>query len=233
VADGARASGGIALLAAFEPELAPLARALSLAAPAGAALGGRVGEVGIFAFARAVGIGLPAAAVGAARALTELRPRAAVLVGTCGAYARSGLAIGDVVVSRRVHLADAIALAGHAAFPEPMLTLVEAHGGLVERLARTGARPVDVAATLGITVDDGVASRLEAATGAAVEHLEAYGVAEACAAHGVPFAAVLGVANAVGARARSEWLAHHVRAAEACAGTVAAWLSALSLDEAW
>jgi hypothetical protein len=68
-------------------------------------------------------------------------------------------------------------------------------------------------------------------TGSSVEHLEAYSVALACAAPGVPFAAVLGVANAVGARGRAEWRTHHARASEACIGVVAAWLSSLAARE--
>jgi len=37
---------------------------------------------------------------------------------------------------------------------------------------------------------------------------------------------VLGVANAVGARAREEWRAHQAAASEAAAATVARWLTA-------
>jgi nucleoside phosphorylase len=172
------------------------------------------------------------AAVGAAMQIAELKPRAVVAVGTCGAYAGGGTAaapgmgIGDVIVSRRVRLADAAALAGLTQFPEPMSVSMDAHPTLADALASAGAHRVDVATTLGITVDDATAARTAAATGAHVEHLEAFGIAAACAARGVPFCAVLGVANTVGARARAEWRAHHREAATAAVELVLRWLRA-------
>jgi nucleoside phosphorylase len=77
-----------------------------------------------------------------------------------------------------------------------------------------------VATTLAVTVDDAAAARIAQATTAHVEHLEAYGVAAACAARGIPFAAALGVANEVGARGREEWRAHHRAAAAAAVDVV-------------
>ena len=67
------------ILAAFEPELAPLSLALGPAMTASAG--------GLSVAARIAGIGLAAAAAGAAVHIGELEPRAVVLVGTCGAYA--------------------------------------------------------------------------------------------------------------------------------------------------
>jgi hypothetical protein len=93
-------------------------------------------------------------------------------------------------------------------------------------MERAGARPVDVAATLAITVDDAAASSLRQRTGGSVEHLEAFAVAMACRRAQRRFVAVLGVANAVGARAREEWKAHQAAASEAAAGVVARWLGA-------
>ena len=66
-----------------------------------------------------------------------------------------------------------------------------------------------------ITVDDAAATLIARSSAAHVEHLEAYGVAAACAARGIPFGSALGVANHVGARAREEWRAHHRKAAAA------------------
>jgi nucleoside phosphorylase len=209
----------VAVFAAFHPELAALRAAF------GDALRGRVANVEVVA--QVVGIGLPMAAAGCAMHLGDLRPRAALVIGTCGAYADSGLAIGQVVVGRRVRLVDPSALRGLSQFPEPMSTASDAHASLLESVARaTGASPVDVATTLAITVDDGTAAAISQATGARVEHLESYAVATACAARGIPFGAVLGVANFVGSRAREEWRVHHHRAAGAAAGAVLAWLRA-------
>jgi len=214
--------GTVCLLAAFGPELAPLVDKLPELAPrAPSARGGH-------AMTRVVGVGMPAAAAGTARALAaappDAAPRLALLIGTCGAYPGASLGIGDVIVSRRVHLVDASVVIGAAAFPPPMAAPIDGDGSLVEGLTQAGAHPVDVATTLAITVDDESAARLSRAARASVEHLEAYGAAVACAAAGVPFAAVLAVANTVGSRARDEWRAHHERASEACAGVIASWL---------
>jgi futalosine hydrolase len=225
VAEGAHTGGSLALFAAFGPELAPLAVRVPSLAPLRETSRGVVHGVDVVA--RTVGVGLPAAAAGTARALADARPRAAVLIGTCGAYAGAPLAIGDVVVSRRIHLADALVFAGGAAFPGPMAASLDSDPWLARELAQAGARPVDVATTLAITVDDAAAARIALGAPASVEHLEAYGAAMACAAAGVPFAAVLAVANTVGSGARDEWRAHHERASEACVGFIVEWLGAL------
>jgi nucleoside phosphorylase len=184
--------------------------------------------------ARAVGIGLPMAAAGAAKHLGDLRPRAVVAIGTCGAYLGSGLAIGDVVVARRVRLVDPSVLDGRSQFPEPMATTIDAHASLAESIAQaTGARMADVATTLSITVDDTTAEGIARAAGAAVEHLEAYAVATACAARGVPFGAVLAVANFVGGRARAEWRIHHREAASRAAEAVVQWLRGWKPGDPW
>jgi nucleoside phosphorylase len=206
----------VLLLAAFHPELAPLRTTL------GDGLHARVG--GRDVVARVVGIGLPMASVGAAMQLAEVKPRAVVLVGTCGAYAGSGLSLGEVVAARRVRLVSPAVVAGSAQFPEPMSIASDAHVPTTEALARAGARIADVATTLAITVDDAVAARVAHATGAHVEHLEAHGVACACAACGIPFGAALGVANFVGSRARDEWRTHHRAAASAVVDVVLRWL---------
>jgi len=167
------------ILAAFEPELAPLRAAAAL----GPGLAGRLS--GRTVAARAVGIGMPSAAAGAATALAELGAGTVVLVGTCGAYRGAGLAIGDVIVANVVRVADVAAAEGRAEFPAPMVTSLPSDSRLRLELARSGARPAHVATTLGITVDDASAARVAQATGSQVEHLEAFGVATACAARGI------------------------------------------------
>jgi futalosine hydrolase len=209
----------VAVFAAFHPELAALRAAF------GDTLRGRLANVEVVG--QVVGIGLPMAAVGSAMHLAVLRPRAVLLVGTCGAYADSGVGIGEVVVADRVMLVDPSTLRGASQFPEPMSIASDANRGLSGGIAHaTGARPVDVATTLAITVDDPTALEMARATGARVEHLEAHAVATACAARGVPFGAVLGVANIVGSRARDQWRVHHHDAARAAAEAVFVWLRA-------
>ena len=205
----------ILLVAAFEPELAPLRAPIASLTPALAR------TIAL----RAVGIGLAAAAAGAGAALAVARPGAVVLLGTCGAYRESGLAVGEVVVARSVCLVDPAAIAGRSQFPEPMTTSLVVDTPLGDALAR-GAKRVRIATTLAITVDDAAAAQIAETTGSQAEHLEAHGVAAACAAHQVTFAAVLGVANLVGTSARAEWREHHREAEEAAARHVLAWLEA-------
>ncbi len=206
----------VLILGAFDPELAALSAELGESRTA--TVGGRR------VAARVAGIGLVAAAVGATAHLDALKPRAVVLVGTCGAYRGAGLAIGDVVVARKLLLVDPAAMAGTAQFPEPMTIAAQADGPLGEAFAALGARACAVATTLAITVDDEAATRIAEGSGAEVEHLETHGVAMACAAGGIPFAAVLAVANFVGSRGRVEWRENHRYAETAAAERVLQWL---------
>ena len=216
------------LLAAFDPELAPLRLLL------GDGLAARIGDRAVLA--RTCGVGLAASAAGAAAHIAELAPRAVVLVGSCGAYAGAPgahLALGDVVIAARLRLVDLASVDGLAEFPSPMATSLETDARLCEALAAFAAPGSPraqvascVATTLAITVDDAAAARIAARAGADVEHLEAHGVAVACAGRRIPFTAVLGVANFVGSRGRTEWLENHGRAEAAAGQRVVAWLRA-------
>jgi nucleoside phosphorylase len=160
-----------------------------------------------------VGVGLVEAALGTQRVLAAHRPAHVVLVGTAGAYEGSRLAIGDVVAASRIVLA---APAG-GALPDAIPSAIATDVALTSSFA---AKPVIVATTLAITTDDDTARALERATGAAAEHLEAFAVARACELAGIPFTAVLGIANIVGARGRAAWREHHERAAAAACAVV-------------
>jgi nucleoside phosphorylase len=209
----------VLILAAFHPELAPLRSLL------GEGMSARVGTARpVSVVARVVGIGLPMAAVGTATVLTEVTPRVAVMVGTCGAYAGTALATGDVVVARRLRFGATGVAEGLAQFPDPMSLTMSATESLAGALLRSGGKAGDVVTTPAVTVDDAAADRLARWAGAQAEHLEAYGAAVGCAARGIPFTAVLGVANAVGSRARDEWRTNHRRAAAAAAEVVTRWL---------
>jgi nucleoside phosphorylase len=207
------------VLAAFPPELAAVRAAL------GGAPRARLGSHEVMT--DAVGVGLASAAAGATAALARTAPRAVLLVGTCGAYA--GLAIGDVAVADRVVLADAGVARDEAAYPEPMLVETRADTAMATALVAAGGVRADVATTLSVTTSDALAAALARATRCAAEHLEAHGVAVACAAAGVPFACALGVANAVGSRGRAEWRANHVTASEAAARVALRWIESARL----
>lgn len=191
------------VVAAWEPELARFRSRADGAELAGVEL----------AF-EAIGVGVVEAAAGMTRCVIRHRPSAALLLGTCGAFAGKR-DIGDVVTAVDVHLVDAAVVDGKAAIPPPMPIAAAFDLALHDALVAAGAKSVHVANTVGITVDDDLAARL--ARSGDVEHLEAFAFARACAAEGVPCAVSLCVANIVGARGRAEWLANHISASEKAA----------------
>jgi purine-nucleoside phosphorylase len=167
--------------------------------------------------ARPAGVGLVEAGIGAARAIDEVRPRAIVFVGTAGAYPPATIDIGAAVVARRVALASTAALRGDGYLPSVLPAVVETD----RRLRGQMAVPVaDVVCPLAITKTRALARRLAGA--GAVENLEAFAVARA--AGKIPFAAVLGVSNAVGPQAHAQWRRHAAPAAAAACAAVLAWL---------
>lgn len=185
------------LAGAFGPEIAPFIEHL----PADV-------------LARAVGIGLVDAGLGALVAIRETSARGVVFVGTCGAFEGAGLTIGDVVVLRDTVIADAASARGEGHLLPTLAAPIEGNLALGLALA-PGARPVRVATVLAVTTDDATATVIARAAGAQVEHLEAFAVAAAAGRAGIPFTAVLGVANMVGSHGRSEWAAHHQRVSTA------------------
>jgi nucleoside phosphorylase len=191
-----------------------------------------------------VGVGLPAASAASVCRLRDRRPRALILLGSCGAYpATAGTALAEdiapqadpaslpwpllqIAIPDRVLLADPGVASGQAAFPEPMPRTAPIDRALADGLAACARSPLRgaLATTLGITTSNELAIRLERSSGCAFENLEALGVALACAAERVPFAALLAITNHVGERGRSQWLAHYARAAERGAEVLAKWL---------
>jgi hypothetical protein len=206
------------VLAAYPPELAGFRRVL------GEGLYANVSGVAVSA--KAVGVGMPNAAVGATTRLMQLRPRAVVLVGTAGAYAGSAIPLGEGCVIRKVHLVDPLEVEGRAGMPEPMARTLECNPMIALGLAGGRAPSIDVATTLTVGTDAALGGRVRTSTGCALENLEAFAIANACALQNVPFAAVLGVSNAVGASGRDEWRAHHRTAGVAACEVVARWLVA-------
>jgi len=207
----------VLIVSAFAPELAPL-RASLIAS-----------DLSPDTFmCLPVGIGAVDAAAGAARALATATPRAIVFVGTAGRYgARSDTSadmnVGGVVIARGLTLVSTAVLRGAGYLPGPMVTAMRADAGLGRALARAARRAsvtapaADVATPLAITRSAALARQIAATTGAAVENLEAFAVARAAAAAGVPFGALLGISNRVGPRAHAEWLRYKdIAAAAAC-----------------
>lgn len=173
-----------------------------------------------------VGIGLVEAAAGAARAIAERQPQQILLVGTAGIYASSAtpsLAIGTAAIVRRTNLLSNLLGDGHSYLPSVLPTEQPCSADLVTRLRKaTKLAVVDVACPVGITASTNAARAAARQSGCAAENLEAFAVARAAARAGIPFAAVLGIANRVGPAAHAEWKMHARAAARAaCQGALA------------
>jgi futalosine hydrolase len=210
----ATAEGPVLIVAAFAPELRGLGRIFARDTSRGTAPTRAV-----------VGVGLIEAAAGTARLLVQQKPAALVLVGTAGVYEGRKPALGQAVVAGALHLASA-SVADEAAYLPPPLPAHSEGSALADEIAAaTGLVRADVACPLGITRDRKVGKRLQTATGADVENLEAFAVARAAVQAGVPFAAVLGVANHVGPEGHAEWKKHGDRAAATACAAVRKWLT--------
>jgi nucleoside phosphorylase len=215
-----RLGADVLLVAAHPLELEPFAAVL------GAGFCARIHELEILA--ADVGVGLAAAGGGTARRLAEHAPRAAVLVGSYGAYpGRAAFDPGRVLVPARLRAVDAAERAGKAAFPEAMPAAFAPDPALCAALAASGGdvERGALATTLGITTDDALARELAARSGCQGENLEALAVGLACKGAGVVFAAVLGCTNEVGSHGRAQWLQHRTTAARATAKLVLDWLT--------
>ncbi len=153
----------------------------------------------------AVGVGVVRAAATMARLLAVHSPKAVVLVGSCGVYG-DAFEVGTAVVARRMGLADGATALGFAYSPLAPAPLV-ADSSLVRGCS---APQADVLTVGAISTEPALVAAV--GNGWQVEHLECFGVAWACAAAQVPFAAVLGIANEVGPTAHQEWKANRVRA---------------------
>jgi len=196
------------VLAAWEPEIAPLRRLARGVDASRLALG-------------TVGVGPVEASVGAAAAIVAARPRRVIFVGTAGAYPRgpATAAIGTVAIASELHLVSTAALRGDGYLPEPVVTRAVMSADLAAALASCGAKPAPLLAAacpLAVTRSATLGRQIAHATDAALENLEAFAVARAAAAAGVEaVAAVFGIANRVGPRGHQEWRAHHAAASHA------------------
>jgi nucleoside phosphorylase len=160
-----------------------------------------------------VGVGPVVAATSAARILSERRPDGVVMIGTAGAYA-GGPPIGSAIVAERLGLSWGVAAMGLGYVPKapPPLTSDPA------LLARIDLPRHDVLTVGAITTDRTLARRI--ADGFTVEHMEAFGVASACAQLDIPFVVVLGITNEAGPDAHVQWLTHREDAQEAARAAI-------------
>jgi len=209
------------IVSAWPPELARL-RARLRALPA------RVRAQ--VALAR-VGVGLVEAGVGTSNLLAKRRPAALLLVGTAGVYPGHArhLPVGAAAVVDQMSLLPEPSPSGAGLLPPAMATRRHSSLALTRALlGATGLPAVDLACPLAITVGARAAAAAAKRSGAALENLEAFAVATAAATAGVPFAAVLGIANRVGPAGHREWQRHGPSAAAAACDAVLALLSGLA-----
>jgi nucleoside phosphorylase len=206
------------VLAAWEPEIAPLRRLARGIDPARLALG-------------TVGVGPVEAAVGAAAAIAAARPARVIFVGTAGAYprGRATAAIGTAALAGELHLVSTAALRGDGYLPEPVVTRAPPPAALNDALdaCGPGGKPIarlGVACPVAVTRSATLGRQIAHATGAGLENLEVFAVARAAAAAGVDATAVLGIANRVGPRGHQEWRAHHESASRAACRLVWAFV---------
>ena len=191
------------VLAAWPPELLTLRRLLA--------------QKPMRVVARAAGVGLVEAAIGATAAIAELKPDAIMFVGTAGSYPflRPDLALAGVVAVRCLLLsADGVA-SGEAYLPASLPARQETTLSLRRAAAATGLLMADVACPLAITSGSATVGRRARTPACDVENLEAFAVARAAARAGLPFAAILGISNAVDPSAHAAWKRNAARAAAA------------------
>jgi purine-nucleoside phosphorylase len=177
-----------------------------------------------------VGVGLVEAAAGSARLFGRYRPDGVLLVGTAGCYARHthAFVIGSAAICRRIRLLPPVLGSQHGFLPSIIPTQAKSSATLVRALRKATALPVaDFACPLAITTSKRAASAAAEISGCSLENLEAFSVARAAAAAGIPFAAVLGIANHVGPAAHAEWKEHgNAAAAAACKAVLDFFLTA-------
>ncbi len=177
--------------------------------------------------AKTVGVGMGVAGGLAAKRVYQLKPRAVVLIGTCGVYAGvPGYQPYDVVVGSVFHLVDLGVLQSLATFPQPMQTEVRPHPAMSIGISAAAprSRQVAVASPLAETTEDASSARVPELTRCEVECLEAFAVAQVCSMAQVPFAAVLGVSHVAGSTGHTDWRNFERQACLLVADAVVGWI---------
>lgn len=217
-----RPPGPVAVVAATDGELAPLralldaSEVLTLAGCDGAWRGSLAGRPLVLAVS---GVGTVAAATTVATLAARAGPSAVILTGIAGAYVGAFVPVGAAVAAASEHDLDAGVLGreDHASLATIPLPRGEAPDGPVfERLptdpgwratlARaSGTVAVPFATSDAISGDLDVAAARSGRSGAAIESMEGFGAALACARLGLPFGELRGVSNVAGVRDKAAW----------------------------
>jgi nucleoside phosphorylase len=205
----------ILILAAWPPELARIRRVFRTAP-----YRKWLGQIQL----ETVGVGLVEAAIGTAAAISRHQPQLVILVGTAGAFPSAKLNLKAAAVVSRTTLGSP-EIDSVAQLPAPMPREAWTSTRFSADLAKhTALETAAVVCPLAITRSGRRAKQLEAASGAQLENLEAFAVAQAAQRAKVPFVAVLGVANVVGPMGAKQWRDHGQDAAANACLAVAHWL---------
>ena len=159
-----------------------------------------------------IGVGKTAAALHTTRLLLTRRPAWVLLIGVCGAYAGSGLAVGGLCLVADDRLADE----GVALREGGFLALAELGLGDTGPFAADPLRTAEAARRLGAPIvrgatvstcsgSDELAAALAGRSGAQVETMEGAAVLQVCRELGVPAVQLRCVSNLCGERARGGW----------------------------
>ena len=157
------------------------------------------------------GVGPVASALATQAALSASRFDLAISAGIGGAFAGSGLKVGEVAVSSEIVQADLGAWDGEQFLPLSELNLEVAAGNAGRFECWPGILNLDLPHGPFVTVSSvtgsvaGANELLRRVPGALVEGMEGAGVAHAALLADIPVAEVRGISNVVGPRDRSAW----------------------------
>ncbi len=209
-------SSSILILAAFEPELAPM-REL----------------IGTHAHIRfeTVGTGIVEAAVNTSRLLSETSREnlQVIFVGSVGAYDKS-VSPFSFVTAEKVIFTD-YANSSFRSYMPPIVPIVSLPNTKLRDLIEetTNSKRELIYTTPSITSDLDAADILRHSTGAGFESLELFAVARACDTFSTPWASLSAVTNHIGPDGHQEWERNYAKAAKLTAEKVAAVLKGLNL----
>jgi nucleoside phosphorylase len=173
----------------------------------------------------AVGVGLIESAIGTTALLARFKPDMLVLIGTAGVFDCANVEILEAAAVSTTVIGspekDDV-----AQLPAPMPRESMTSRRLTSAMSKTlGLKTTRVVCPLAITRTVQRAEALMKVTGASLENLEVFAVAQAAKRAKVPFVAVLGVANTVGPKGAHQWRKYGEAAAATACDAVCTWLS--------
>lgn len=158
------------------------------------------------------GIGPAAAALSTSLLIARFQPQRVILAGIAGAYAQSGLAVGDVVQGSQEIFAD-LGYQTDEAFvnlDQMNLPMLPTHRGdlkctqVLDTFPKLAAAR-DFLTVSAVTNSNRVADKLWNTYGAVLENMEGAAVAMACRFHQVPCFELRAISNLVGPRDPKAW----------------------------